>query len=260
MYRPRVIPVLLVDGWHAFKTIRFKQRIDLGDPVNAVSIFNNFRVDEIVVLDIGARDAGRTMDPGLLRDIASEANMPFSIGGGVRDVRQIAALLEMGAEKVVVSSAVHETPAFVSDAVRQFGSSSITACLDVGSDWRGRPVARSHGGRQKVPGTPLEVARHIADLGVGEIMLQSIERDGMMDGYDIPLLAEISAALRVPVVALGGAGKLDHMSEAYASTQVSALASGSFFCFKGAGRGVLISYPEPADLDTFSHLRRDASA
>lgn len=260
MYRPRVIPVLLVDGWHAFKTIRFKQRIDLGDPVNAVSIFNNFRVDEIVVLDIGARDAGRTMDPGLLRDIASEANMPFSIGGGVRDLDQIAALLAIGAEKVVVSSALHDAPAFVAEAVRQFGSSSITACIDIGHDWLGRPVVRSRGGRQKVPGAPLAVAQRIADLGVGEIVLQSIERDGMMDGYDMPLLGEVSKALRVPVVALGGAGRLEHMSAAYADTEVSALASGSFFCFKGAGRGVLISYPSPAELDTFAHLRRNATA
>ena len=260
MYRPRVIPVLLVDGWHALKTIRFKQRIDLGDPVNAVSIFNNFRVDEIVVLDIGARDAGRTIDLGLLRDIASEANMPFSIGGGVRSLEQIATLLAMGAEKVVLSSAVHDSPGFVEDAVRQFGSSSITACVDVGRNWMGRPVVRSGGGRQNVSGTPLEVAQRVARLGVGEIILQSIDRDGTMQGYDVPLLSQISAALRVPVVALGGAGCLQHMSDAYAATEVSALASGSVFCFKGAGRGVLISYPAPAELDTFANLRKDVQA
>lgn len=260
MYRPRVIPVLLVDGWHALKTIRFKQRIDLGDPVNAVSIFNNFRVDEIVVLDIGARDAGRTMDPGLLRDIASEANMPFSIGGGVRTLDQVATLLAMGAEKVVMGSAVHDDPAFVAEAVRRFGSSSITACLDVGRDWLGRPAVRSRGGRRKVTGTPLAVAKRIEALGVGEIVLQSIERDGMMQGYDIPLLAAVSRALRVPLVALGGAGRLQHMSETYAATEVSALASGSFFCFKGAGRGVLISYPDPAELESFANLRREVHA
>ena len=256
MYRPRIIPVLLVDGWHAFKTIRFGKRIDLGDPVNAVSIFNTFRVDELVVLDIGARQAGRTIDPGLLRDIASEARMPFSIGGGIRRLDQIASLLAMGAEKVVISTALHEDPGFVADAVRRFGSSSITGCIDVGRDWLGRQVVRSRGGQQKIAGSALQAASNAAALGVGELILQSIDRDGMMEGYDIPLVAEISATLRVPVVALGGAGELRHMADAYDSTEVGALASGSFFCFKGRGRGVLISYPSREELDIFKNLRK----
>lgn len=186
--------------------------------------------------------------------------MPFSIGGGVHTLDQVATLLAMGAEKVVIGSAVHDDPAFVAEAVRRFGSSSITACLDVGRDWLGRPAVRSRGGRRTVTGTPLAVAKRIEALGVGEIVLQSIERDGMMQGYDIPLLAAVSRALRVPVVALGGAGRLQHMSETYAATEVSALASGSFFCFKGAGRGVLISYPDPAELESFANLRREVHA
>jgi cyclase len=255
VYRPRLIPVLLLDGRRALKTIQFKERIDLGDPVNAVSIFNTFRVDEIVVLDIGATNARRSIDLGLMRDIASEARMPFSIGGGVRTVEQVATVLSMGAERVVLSSALHEDPRFVADAVRAFGSSSITACIDVGTDWMRRTAVYINSGKRRLPTTPLDAAKRAEELGVGEIILQSIGRDGMMDGYDVPLLSEVSAALRVPVVALGGAGTLQHMREAYASTEVSALASGSFFFFKGKGRGVLISYPDRSELNQFTSIR-----
>lgn len=256
MYRPRLIPVLLVDGGHALKTIQFKKRIDLGDPVNAVSILNTFRVDELVVLDIGASAAGRTIDLGLLRDIASEARMPFSVGGGVRSLQDVSTLMAMGAEKVVVSTAVHEDPQFVARAVDTFGSSSITACVDVGRDWLGRKAVFARSGRRKVSGAPLEVVERVAGLGVGEIVLQSIDRDGMMDGYDLPLLGEVAGALTVPVVALGGAGTLSHMAQAYASTEVSALASGSFFCFRSKARGVLMSYPDRDSLQSFRDLRR----
>lgn len=258
MYRPRLIPVLLIDGFQAVKTIRFGKRINLGDPVNAVSIFNSFRVDELVVLDIGATKAGRAPNFDLLRDIASEANMPFSVGGGVKDCRQIGELLALGAEKVVISTAAINDPGFIRDAVNTFGSSSIAACIDVGTDWRRRTVVRTRSGLDKVAGTPLDIAKRLQDFGVGEILVQSIDRDGMREGYDIGLLAQLSETIEVPVVALGGAGTLQHMRDAYAQSEVNALASGSFFCFKGAGHGVLISYPDSAELDTFRHLRQES--
>lgn len=260
MYRPRLIPVLLIDGLQAVKTIRFDKRINLGDPVNAVSIFNSFRVDELVVLDIGASKAGRVPNLGLLRDIASEARMPFSVGGGIVDCTQVGEILALGAEKVVISTAAIRDPAFVRDAVGAFGSSSISACIDVGRDWLKRSVVRTRSGTDKVGGSPLEVAMQLQDLGVGEIILQSIERDGMRAGYDLALVAQLSEAIEVPIVALGGAGNLQHMRDAYGATHVNALASGSFFCFKGAGHGVLISYPGTADLDTFRNLRKEQAA
>lgn len=260
MYRPRIIPVLLIDGLQAVKTIRFGKRINLGDPVNAVSIFNSFRVDEIVVLDIGASRDGRAPNYDLLHDIASEARMPFSVGGGVVDCDQVREVLALGAEKVVISTAAFRYPSFVRDAVDTFGSSSISACLDVGRDWMGRRVVRTFSGTEKVLGRPLDVATKLQELGVGEIILQCIDRDGMRSGYDIQLIDELSRMIEVPIVALGGAGTLDHMREAYAATQVNALASGSFFCFKGTGHGVLISYPDRASLATFTHIREDASA
>ena len=260
MYRPRLIPLLLIDGAQAVKTIRFDKRINLGDPVNAVSIFNSFRVDELVVLDIGATRSGRSPNFELIRDIASEAMMPFSIGGGIRDVGQVQQLLALGAEKVVISTAAMRDSAFVRKAVDTFGSSSIAACLDVGRDWLGRPAVRVAGGKEKVDGSPMEVARRLQDLGVGEIIVQSIDRDGMRGGYDMALLEKLSCEIEVPVIALGGAGSLQHMREAYQATCVNAVASGSFFCFRGVGHGVLISYPGPGELDTFRDLRKEDCA
>lgn len=258
MYRPRVIPVLLVDGLQAVKTIRFGKRVNLGDPVNAVSIFNSFRVDELVVLDIGATKLRRAPNFDLIRDIASEARMPFSVGGGVKDCRQVAELLALGAEKVVLSTAAMRDPDFVRAAVERFGSSSITVCVDVGQDWLRRPVVRTRSGLDKVDGSPLDVATRLQELGVGEIIIQSIDRDGMRGGYDTELLAQLSEVIEVPIVALGGAGNLQDMRNAYAQSDVNALAAGSFFCFKGTGHGVLITYPEPAELDTFVHLRKES--
>lgn len=251
-----MIPVVLVDGWHACKTIRFDKRIDLGDPVNMVSIFNNFEVDELVLLDIGARRHGRTMDAGLLRDIASEARMPFAVGGGIDTLGQIRAVLAAGAEKVVLGSALHLNPCFVREAAATFGSSTLMGCLDVRKRFLGGQAAVFESGKKRVAGAPLQAAEAAQALGVGELILQSVDRDGMMVGYDLPLLAQVAERLTIPVVGLGGAGQLEHMLDAYAQTQVSAFAGGSMFCFKGGGRGVLVNYPSPGALARFREVRR----
>lgn len=255
MYRPRVIPVLLIDGRQAIKTIRFRERIYLGDPVNTVSLFNAFEVDELVVLDIGATIQGRSPDFGVIGDIASEAHMPFSVGGGVTNCKQIEELLALGAEKIVLSSAAIADHDFVREAVNMFGSSSITACMDVGRDWLKRPRVFTRSGSNTVQGTPLANARNLQDLGVGEIIVQSIANDGMRQGYDIDLIGTLAESIVVPIVALGGAGSMQHMLDVYKQTQVSAVASGSHFCFKGNGRGVLISYPSTDELNLFHPLR-----
>ena len=257
MYRPRIIPVLLIDGVQAVKTKQFGKPVNLGDPVNMVSIFNAFQVDELVVLDIGATRNGRGPDLGLMRDIASEAQMPFSAGGGITDCKQIGALLSLGAEKVVISTAALCNPGLIREAVGAFGSSSITVCLDVGQDWRGRHVVRVNAGRRVVKGGPLALAIWLQQQGAGEIIVQSIARDGMRNGYDLVLLKQLAEATTVPLVALGGAGSLEHMQQTYQATEVNALAAGSFFCFKGRGDGVLVSYPDVAALHTFRQFRTD---
>lgn len=258
MYRPRIIAVILVDGWHAIKTIRFRRRIQIGDPVNAVSILNAFRVDELVLLDIGATAAGRSIDAGLLADIASEARMPFAVGGGIRSCAQIESILSLGAEKVVISTAAIEQPDFLAEAVNTFGSSSITGCLDISRDILGRRVLRTLSGTRRAKRGYREVARLWESIGIGEIIVQSIERDGSMDGYDMPLITELAECQSVPVVALGGAGSLQDMRDAYSASEVSALASGSLFCFRDRQRGVLINYPSEQELDSFSSLRANS--
>lgn len=255
MYRPRLIPVLLIDGRQAIKTIRFRERIYLGDPVNTVSLFNAFEVDELVVLDIGATKQGRSLDMGVISDIASEAHMPFSVGGGVTNCKQIEELLALGAEKVVLSSAAFENINFAREAVDMFGSSSITACMDVGHDWLKRPRVFTKSGSNAIQGSPLDNASKLQDAGVGEIIIQSITNDGKRQGYQIDMLCTLAESIKVPIVALGGAGSLQHMLDVYKQTQVSAVASGSYFCFKGNGHGVLISYPNTDELNLFHNLR-----
>lgn len=258
MFRPRVIPVVLIEGdGHAVKTVRFKRRIDLGDPVNTVSLFNAFRVDELVLLDIDATRSRRMISLPLLADIASEAKMPFSVGGGIRTLEDIRRVLSLGAEKVVLSSIAAERPEFVREAAAQFGSSSIVVCMDVKKTLLGKRVVSPTSRKRPVRESPREFAMLMEEMGAGEVIAQSVDNDGAMNGYDRALLAEISSCLSVPVIALGGAGDLDHLLDLYRSTHVSALAAGSLFVFQNSDRGVLINYPSNAQLRRFVNLRVD---
>lgn len=256
MYRPRVIPVVLIEAsGHAVKTQKFKRRIDLGDPVNTVSLFNSFRVDELVLLDVDATRSRRMISLSLLADIASEAKMPFSVGGGIRSLEDIRKVLSIGAEKIVLSSIAAERPQFVREAADKFGSSSIVVCMDVKRSFFGKLGVYAESGRRALPMAPREFALLMEKMGAGELIVQSIDHDGVMKGYDTALLSEISDALSVPVIALGGAGRLDHLLDVYAATQVSALAAGSLFVFQDAERGVLINYPSKDQLRRFVRLR-----
>lgn len=253
MFRPRVIPVLLIDGaGHAVKTVRFKRRIDLGDPVNTVSLFNAFRVDELVLLDIDATRSNRLVSLELLVDIASEAKMPFSVGGGVRTVDDIRDILSLGAEKVVLSSAAAKRPEFVREAADRFGSSSIVVCVDVKRSFFGRDIICIESAKRRLSSDPLSFALLMERMGAGELIIQSVDNDGMMTGYDGTLIADIAAAVSVPVIALGGAGRLEHLVELYSSSHVSALAAGSLFVFQGPERGVLVNYPTKKQLGHFT--------
>ncbi|MBH9538448.1 HisA/HisF-related TIM barrel protein [Novosphingopyxis sp. YJ-S2-01] len=252
MFRPRVIPVILVDErGHAVKTVRFKKPLDLGDSVNTVSLFNAFEVDELVVLDISASRLQRRFTDRLMADLASEAQMPLAVGGGIRTIEDVHALLEAGAEKVIISTAALARPQFVRDAAEQFGSSSITVCLDLKRDWRGRPRTSLSLRGSKSEG-PAHVARLMEEMGAGELIVQSVDQDGRMSGYDLELIGEVADAVGIPVVALGGAGTFEHIREANQKTQASAFASGSLFCFQDTNRGVLVSYPGSDDLATLA--------
>ena len=245
MFRPRVIPVMLVDNrGHAVKTVRFKKPLDLGDAINTVSLFNAFKVDELVVLDITATRLNRRFPERLMTDIASEAQMPLAIGGGIRSCQDIYDLLHAGAEKVILSSAAFAKPDFVREAAATFASSSITVCLNAERDWLGRyRIASSVRGTKSL--SPVQAAMLMEDMGAGEIIVQSIDNDGRMNGYDLTLTAQVADAVSVPVIALGGAGGFEHLSAANQATYASAFASGSLFSFQDRNRGVLINYPDP---------------
>lgn len=249
MLRPRVIPVLLLKGRGLYKTVQFKNPKYVGDPINTVKIFNEKEVDEICILDISATLEGRVPNLELIKEIASESFMPLSYGGGIRSLEQARAIFNCGVEKIVLNSLAFESPDIVRDIVKYAGSSSVVVSVDVGKKFmRGHQVF-TRSGSVATKKTPLEFAREMELLGVGEILLYSIERDGMMQGYDYDLIQEISSAVSVPVVACGGAGSLEHLALAL-SAGASAVAAGSFFVFQGKHRAVLISYPMPREIDS----------
>jgi cyclase len=254
MFRPRVIPVLLLRNGGLVKTERFGKQRYIGDPINAVRIFNDHRADELVFLDILATREGRLISLDFVRDVGEEANMPFAVGGGIRSLQDIRNILSAGAEKVVLNSFAAENPDFIAQAADSFGSSTITVCIDVKQKRFGAARTWTAGGTRATEYAPEEFARLAEDRGAGEIIVQSIQRDGTMEGYDLDLIGRVSQAVTIPVVALGGAGSLDDLRRAYDETHASALAAGSMFVYHGPKRGVLINYPDRAEL-TFSPSR-----
>jgi len=248
MFRPRIIPVLLLRGNALVKTRRFGKHKYIGDPINAVRIFNDLKADELVFLDILASRQNRTIALSFVKDVGEEANMPFAVGGGVRTLGDIQGILGAGAEKVVLNTAAVANPELIEDAADAFGSSSISVCMDVKKDLLGRPRTWIVGGTKSSGHTPLAFARLAEERGAGELIVQAIPRDGMMEGYDIDLIKSISEAVTIPVVALGGAGSLEHLRQAYGQGHATGLAAGSLFVFHGPKRGVLINYPDPSEL------------
>lgn len=242
--RTRVIPVLLLRGRGLVKTVKFKDPKYVGDPINSVRIFNEKEVDELVFLDITATCEGRGPDFGLLEDIAGEAFMPMAYGGGITTLDQIRRVFALGFEKVIINTAAYSTPELVGKAVAMYGSQSIVGCVDVRRSLLGRYELYTHSGRfRQAIGLRAHLSR-LEQLGVGEVLVNSIDRDGTQSGYDLPLLREASDAVRVPVIACGGAGSIDDLVSAVAEGGASAVAAGSMFVFVGPHRAVLINYPD----------------
>jgi imidazole glycerol-phosphate synthase subunit HisF len=248
MYRPRVIPCLLLKGLGLVKSIRFKDYIYIGDPINAVKIFNDKHADELVFLDILATREKRTVNLELIKKIGDECNMPFAVGGGIRSIENIREILNAGAEKVVINSYASENPEFIKQASGMFGSSTIMVSIDVKNTLFGREYVFSQSGTKSTGFNPVTFSRLMEQNGAGEIIINSIERDGTMSGYDLDLIKRISDAVSVPVIALGGAGKLEHFHDAVNIGKASAVAAGSFFVFFGSRKAVLISFPSQKEL------------
>nr|WP_227494078.1 AglZ/HisF2 family acetamidino modification protein [Ramlibacter pallidus] len=245
--KPRVIPCLLLRGRGLYKTVRFAEPKYVGDPVNAVKIFNEKEVDELLLLDITATVEKRDPNFELIADIAGECFMPLGYGGGVGSIDQIRKLHRMGVEKVCLNSSAFRNPRLVQESCDMFGSSSIVAAIDVKKTLFGKHEVWIDSGRTNTREDPVRHAEKLAELGVGEILVNSIDRDGTMSGYDAALLKKVASAVDTPVIACGGAGTLDHIREAL-QAGVSAAAAGSMFVFHGKHRAVLINYPPPETL------------
>ncbi len=245
----RVIPCLLISGGGLVKTTRFSDPRYLGDPINAVRIFNDKEVDELVILDIAATSERRGPDLKMLRDLAAEAFMPFAYGGGIRTTADAESLFALGIEKVIVNTAVMTSPNIIENIAAIAGSSSVVGAVDVRRDWLGRARAVVSRGRDEVGQTPSEWAMMLEQRGVGELLLTFMDRDGTMNGYDLEQIQRVSSSVSVPVIACGGAGSLRHMAEAR-EAGASAVAAGSMFVYHGKHKAVLISYPSAAELES----------
>lgn len=248
MFKPRVIPVLLLSGRTLVKSRQFKDNRYIGDPINAVRLFNDLKADELAFLDILATKENRGPSLELVKNIGEQANMPFAVGGGIKSIEDIRAVIGAGAEKAVINTAAVEDPEFIRLASDAFGASTIVVCMDVKKDQSGEERVWTRNGLKPSEYGPVEFARLMEAQGAGELIVQSIERDGMMKGYDVDLIRRVSAAVTIPVISLGGAGSLEHMKEAYAEGRASALAAGSMFVFQGSKFGVLINYPDKKEI------------
>ncbi len=251
MYRARVIPCLLVRGNGLVKTRKFKDPVYIGDPVNAMKIFSEKEVDEIVVLDIDASREGREPNYELIAEMAGEAFMPMAYGGGIRSLDQIRRLIRFGIEKVVINTAATESTGLIRAAADVLGTQAVVGAVDVKKTLLGgyRVVTKS-----ATVETKIGLEEHVQNLvlaGVGEIFLNSVDRDGMMDGYDLQLVRKVTQNVNVPVVACGGAGTVEHLSQAIREGGASAVAAGSMFVFHGKHRAVLINYLKPAEFEGF---------
>jgi cyclase len=249
MLRTRVIPVLLLKERGLVKGRQFKNHKYVGDPLNAVKIFNEKEVDELIFLDISATDENRGPDFDLLADIASEAFMPFAYGGGVKTVKQIERLFSIGVEKVIINTGAFLDVKFVKDSVKVAGSQSVVVSMDVKKSLLGSYEVYVNNGKINTKLNSATYAKQMQDLGVGELIVSSIDREGTGKGYDIKLLEMVSNAVGIPVIGLGGAGCMQDLADAKNQTNVSGLAAGDLFIFHGKHKAVLITYPKYSELE-----------
>lgn len=248
MRRIRVIPTLLLDREKLVKTKRFSKPQYIGDPINAVRIFNEKEVDELVLLDISASREGRSPDIKRIGEIAGEAFMPIGYGGGISTLEQIKALFFEGVEKVILNTAALNNAALLGKAAAQFGSQSIVASIDVKKDWLGRYRVFSQNGSKNTGLSPVVQAKIMQEAGAGEIILNAIDRDGAFEGYDLELLKIVGQVVSIPVVAAGGAASNEDFYKAITVGKASACSAGALFVYQLPHRAVLISYPSQESL------------
>lgn len=247
MTRIRVIPSLLIQRGGLVKSVRFKDHKYVGDPINAVKIFNDKEVDEIALLDISATAEKRPPDIARIREIASEAFMPLGYGGGITTLEEIKALITAGVEKVILNSSAFANPGLITEGAKYVGSQSIVVSMDVKKNMWGKYKVYVRNGSKNTDLDPVAYARQVENAGAGEIVLNSIDRDGTFEGYDTELIGLVCSQVHIPVVALGGASSVEDFTRAV-DRGASAVSAGSLFVFQRPHKAVLISYPSQADL------------
>jgi imidazole glycerol-phosphate synthase subunit HisF len=247
MLDPRIIPCLLVHNKGLVKTVKFKDSKYIGDPINAVKIFNEKEVDELIVIDIDATVENREPDYKMIENLANECRMPLCYGGGIKTVSQAQRILSLGVEKIAISSAVFDNPELIKEISSQVGNQSVVIIFDVKKKLFGGYEVYTHNAKNKIKSDLIELVEKVQELGAGEIIINSIDNDGMMKGYDLDLINKIKKKTSVPMTMLGGAGKLEDISQVIEKFGIIGCAAGSLFVFKGKYKAVLINYPNIKD-------------
>jgi len=249
MLRPRIIPVLLLDNNALVKTTRFQNPKYIGDPINAVRIFNEKKADELILLDINATAKFKKPNFDLISKIVSESRMPFCYGGGVSDIEEVISLVNIGVEKIALNSGLFDNPKLVGESAHKFGSQSVAVVIDVkktGFLRKNFQVFKTHG-TVNTQLNPFEFAKQLEDQGAGEIVLQSIDNDGLLTGYDLELIEQMHSSVNIPITVIGGAGSYEDFRKLINKFKIIGIGAGSVFVFKGKYRAVLIQYPEKVE-------------
>ena len=239
----RIIPSLLLHKGGLYKTEKFKKPTYIGDPINAIKIFNEKEVDELMFLDIDASVGNKEPNYKMIEDISSECFMPLCYGGGVKNVEQMKTIYSLGVEKISISSQAVLNPKLIKEASNIFGNQSVIVTIDIKKDLWGNRKVFIYNGEKNTKLNPIDFIKQVESLGAGELVINSCDNDGVMKGYDIELLKAIKSNVKIPIIALGGAGNLNHIKEVFETTKVDAVACGSMFVYQGPLKGVLISYP-----------------
>ena len=249
MLRPRIIPSLLVHDNGLVKTVNFKNPKYVGDPINAVRIFNEKEVDELAIFDIDATVLGKEPDYVLIEKLANQSRMPLCYGGGVKTVEQAQKIFGLGIEKIALSSAVMKNPNLITQIADRVGSQSVVVVMDIRKKLLGGYEIYTHNGKKATGLNPITFAEKAQQLGAGEIVINSIDQDGLMKGFDLNLIDKITEKITIPVTVLGGAGSLEDIKKVIDRHGIIGVAAGSLFVFKGKYKAVLINYPIKEEKD-----------
>ena len=249
MLRPRIIPSLLLHDKGLVKTVNFKSHKYVGDPINAVRIFNEKEVDELAIFDIDATVLNKEPDYILIEKLANQSRMPLCYGGGVKTVEQAQKIFGLGIEKIALSSALIQNPKLVTEIAERVGSQSVIVVLDIKKKLLGGYEVYTHNGKKSTGINPIKFAKELERLGAGEIIINSIDQDGMMNGFDLSLIDKIVETISIPMTVLGGAGSISDIKKVIDKHGVIGVAAGSLFVFKGVYKAVLINYPSREEKD-----------